>query len=72
MAAVDALTQVGPEALSAVAAALESSLGDPVDPQKKRNQRAALELLARSGDTRWRAVMEQCRQHKALREHALY
>jgi len=72
LAAVDALMQVGSEALSAVAAALESSLGDAADPQKKRNQRAALELLARSGDTRWRAVMEQCRRHEALREDALY
>ena len=72
LAAVDALTQVGSGALPAVAAALQSSLGDVADPQKKRNQRTALELLARSGDKRWRTVMEQCRRHGALREDALY
>jgi hypothetical protein len=71
-AAVDALMRGGPEALSAVAAVLESSLGDAADARKRRNQRAALELLARSGDTRWRAVMEQCRRHEPLREDALF
>jgi hypothetical protein len=72
LAAVDALTHAGSQALPAVAAALQSSLGDVADPQKKRNQRAALELLVRSGEIRWRAVMEQCRRHEPLREDALY
>jgi hypothetical protein len=71
LAALERLRAIGTTAAPAVAAALESSLGGPAGRQKRRNQRAALELLAQGDDQRWQAVMQKSRRQRALRDDAV-
>ncbi len=69
-AAFDALAQRGNPAWPAVAAELERSLA--TGSARTANQRAAIDLLARSGEPRWLPLLERAYEHPALREAALH
>jgi phage FluMu protein Com len=70
VAAFDALAQRGNPAWPAVANELERSLATA--GARVTNQRAAIDLLARSGEPRWLPLLEKAYERPALREAALH
>lgn len=68
--AFDALAERGDSAYPAVAHELERSLA--AGSMRAENQRAAIDLLVRSGEPRWLPLLEQAYERPALREAALH